>query len=201
MRGESPGATCQRSRVIAEVHERERTVENGGLHLRVSDLEHITNRRIWTNHCCPSDTQIENLLEDRTLADVSAKLDSNVAKIRSYRPSIDITNISKKERVTERVTQIKTDINRFRDGNQKNPSKAKLMIESLKFLNNQLELLNLEGIPYTQESVGVEPNEVANNIEELENYLSEQDSQAESLGAVKDKCNCNLPNSQHCTYI
>ena len=139
--------------------------------------QHITNRRIWTNHCCPSDTQIENLLEDRTLADVSAKLDSNVAKIRSYRPSIDITNISKKERVTERVTQIKTDINRFRDGNQKNPSKAKLMIESLKFLNNQLELLNLEGIPYTQESVGVEPNEVANNIEELENYLSEQDSQ------------------------
>ena len=139
--------------------------------------EHITNRRIWTNHCCPSDTQIANLLEDRTLADVSAKLDSNVAKIRSYRPSIDITNISKKERVTERVTQIKTDINKFKEGNQKNPSKAKLMIESLKFLNNQLELLHLDGISYNQESVGIEPSEVANNIEELENYLSEQDSQ------------------------
>ena len=139
--------------------------------------EHIANRRIWTNHCCPSDTQIANLLEDRTLADFSAKLDSNVDKIRSYRPSIDVTNISKKERVIERVTQIKTDINRFKEGSQKNPSKAKLMIESLKFLNNQLEMLHLDGISYTQESVGIEPNEVANNIEELENYLSEQESQ------------------------
>ena len=137
----------------------------------------FADRTIWWTHARPSDTQLGTLLEDPDLAGFSKRLDTVVEKIRSYQPSRDITNVSKKNRVIQRVCLIKADLQAFKDGDGRNVSKAKLMIDGLKFLNKQLETLHLEdGIPYTTESTGIDPSEVASSLEDLEEYVNEQDN-------------------------
>ena len=137
----------------------------------------IADRTIWWTHAVPSDTQLSTLLEDPDLATISKRLDGIVEKIRGYQPSRDVANISKKNRVIQRVALLKDELQAFKDGTGKNVSRARLMIDSLKFLNKQLETLHLEdGIEYTAASTGFDPSDVAAGLEELEEYVLEQDN-------------------------
>lgn len=137
----------------------------------------IADKTIWWTHAVPSDTQLETLLEDHELATASKRLDAIVEKVRGYQPSRDIANVTKKNRLIQRVAALKDELQAFKDGVGRNPSRAKLMIDSLKFMNKQMETLHLEdGIEYTAESTGMDPSEVASNLEDLEEYVNEQDN-------------------------
>lgn len=144
-------------------------------------VQRFRDRTIWYQHVIPEDTQCTNLLADEEILKYSKRLDVVVEKIRNYSPSQDVANISKKTRVQQRVGQIKTDLESFRSGEQKNVSKAKLLVDSLKFLNGQLERLHVEGIDYTQESIGFSPGDVAANLEELEQYLVDMDQKKKQV--------------------
>ena len=137
--------------------------------------ERIRARTIWYTHCYQEDTQLLTLLQDPDLGNLSKELDKNIDKVRSFTPSSDSINVSKRERVQARAKQVKEDLTKFTTGDGKNVSRAKLLIDSFKFLNQTLEQLNLDGIPYTTEAVGSSPDEIANGIEYLESYVWEQD--------------------------
>ena len=158
------------------------------IHLVGLDLHKVTfkwadlkngfrDRTIWYSHSCPGPTQLEHVLQDQDLAQLSKNLDSNVEKIRAYVPSADLSNITKKERLGQRYAQIKTDMENFNKSSQKNVSKARLMVDTLKFLNQQLEKLHMEGVEYTEQSVGVDPSDVADRIDSLETYISKVEAE------------------------
>ena len=139
-------------------------------------LTRLRDRLIWFNHCCPGDQQVTNILEDVTLSVISNRLDQCIEKIRSYAPSVDIENISKRDRMAARVTQLQKEMLDFNTKKlERNVSKAKIMIKSFEFLNQQLEILHVDGIDYTEDNVGTSSVKLAGHIEELEKYISEQE--------------------------
>ena len=139
-------------------------------------LTRLRDRQIWFNHCCPGNQQVTNILQDVTLSGFSQRLDQSIEKIRSYAPSVDIENISKRDRMAARVIQLQNEMTEFNaKKSERNVSKAKIMIKSFEFLNQQLEILHVDGIDYTEDNVGISSTKLAGHIEELEKYISEQE--------------------------
>ena len=139
--------------------------------------ENIRTERIFARiHIKAVQGQLTHLLEETEIKKSSAELDKLIEKIQTYRPSEDsqhqrkITNIRRKAK--EIITQYQSFVEI--DEASKTKSKAKLILDTLNLVYRECESLDIIGINFDKQTIGVDPNDIKLPIEFLSIWLENE---------------------------
>ena len=136
----------------------------------------VRNRALVTTTCFRTQAQVVNILDDAALKEYSGEVDNFVEKIRAYAPGHQAIIESKKVRLLKRITELKADYERFESSTEKSAARAKVLLDTLKFISRNCEEINLNGVDYSQNGVGISPDEVAIMMEAIENYIDKEET-------------------------
>ena len=133
---------------------------------------------IWLHHYTLEDPEQFTALSIKEISDVAGKLTPLVKEIRGFHPSpLDLAQ-DKAARVKVAVANLREDIEKFSDDRDtRNLAKAKTLVSSLTFYKEKCEQLRIEGVPYTEESLGATPAQMAEAYEEVFKYIQDEEQE------------------------
>ena len=127
-------------------------------------------------HMQETQGQITHLLEENKLKKLSSELDNLIQRIQTYRPNEDAQQDRKIESVKRKAKEI---INTYKEfvtleESQKSRSKAKLILDTLVLIFKECESLDIAGINFDKQTLGVDPNELKTPIETLSIWIENE---------------------------
>ena len=121
-------------------------------------------------------TQRLVLLDDPFLKEKSAEVDNLIEKIRGYSPSAEALLDVKRRRLLKRISELKGDFDKFKASPDKSLAKAKVVLETLKFLSKSCEEINLEGVDFTENSIGIGPEQITEMVEYTASFIDKEEN-------------------------
>ena len=145
----------------------------------------IRNKYIWTNHHFQYENQLKHILNDPTIAPMSAKLDTLIEKVHSYSPDATEQVTFKASRLKNRVQSFIYDYEAFVNEEVNDESRSNLLLDTCKFILEQAEGLSLQGIDFIPENIGVNRSrlekiqvDIQKSISEMKKDLNKRDIEA-----------------------
>ena len=134
----------------------------------------FTNKTIYlSHHYATNENQLASCLNDPQISPMSSILDETINKIHSFSPDREEVNSSKAERLKTRTLDFLNQFYEFKRSEDREESRASMLISSVKFIISEAEQLSLIGIPFDRNNLGADRSSLETAQIYLSNFIAE----------------------------
>ena len=155
-------------------------------------VETIRDGNLITATYMRTPNQRLNILDDPYIKPFSTELDNLIDKIQAYSPGPEAQLDVRRRRLLKRIVELKGGFESFKSSSTKKLSRARVLLDTLRFVSKNCEEVNLEGIDFTEDCLGIEPDQITDMIEYVQGYIDKEEELRK-----KEDLNMKLSSSEY----